>query len=375
MKFTTNTKPLAEALNLGIIDSNISNFYKKSCIAQITATTDTLIVNVESSMICTEIRVKGVGEDGEFAKAFVDAALFKKLIHTFESNVCIEFDANGIKLQSGRSKFSLGNSIGDAVSIDDFSLKAPATPAQDAEFVEVNKDAWKFIKDNQMFAASESYTKPVYTKAWISENGDVLVGDFDASLFTYSKKGTLGTTCLLSNTIINLFNSLPESAQMTKLNKDYIIKFSKDAYDYVTQFTPQYESDEEVGSYKSDLIFTRLVHPEKSNKVFTGLITKLLNQTSLLSSASSIIKLSVKDGSMYLDSENVNGQIEIDGDESLEYSVNFRLDTLKQVISNYGDRWIEVGPMYYNPEDPTSTIVGIMIWNEELTTICAGVMG
>ena len=374
MKFTTNTKPLAEALNLGIIDSNISNFFKKSCIAQITATADTLTVNVESSMICTEIRVKGVGEGGEFAKAFVDAALFKKLIHTFESNVSIEFDANGIKLQSGRSKFSLGNSIGDAVSIDDFSLKAPATPAQDAEFVEVDKEAWKFIKDNQMFAASQSYVKPVYTKEWISEDGDVLVGDFDASLFTHSKKGTLGTTCLLSNTIINLFNSLPESAQMTKLGKDYIIKFSKDAYDYVTQFTPQYESDEEVGSYKSDIIFKRLNHPEKSNKVFTGLITKLLNQASLLSASSSIIKLSVKGGAMYLDTENVNGQVEVDGDESLEYTVNFRLDTLKQVISNYGDRWIEVGPMYYDAKDPTSTIVGIMIWNEDLTTICAGVM-
>ena len=367
MKFTTNTKPLAEALNLGIIDSNISNFYKKSGITQISANENTLKINIESSMICTEIRVKGVG-DGDPATAFVDSALFKKLIHTLESNVTLEFEPNGIKITSGKSKFTLSNTLGDIIDSTEFSLKAPITPPQDAQFSDINLENWKYIKDNQMYALAKSYVHPVYTKVWLGEDNGVLTGDIDASLFTYSMKGGFGKTCLLSGTIVNLLNSLPETAQITRVGSDYIIKFSKDAYDYVTQFTPQYEDDGEVGTYKSDMLLGMMSHPNKSCKVFTNLVTKLLNQASMLSSSGTkIIKFTVKDNVLYLDNEQVHGQIPVEGDESLNFSVNFNLDTLKQVISNYGDRFVDVGPMYSGDR-----AVGIILWNEELTTIFAG---
>lgn len=369
MKFTTNTRPLIEALNLGIIDSNITNFYKKSCITQLTATADTLIINIESSMICTEIRLNGVGEGGETATAFVDSSLFKKLVNTLDTNVCIEFDKNGIKLQSGRSKFSLGNNIGDAVDISDFSLKAPKLPGTDVDFTEINKEDWKFIKDNQMYAVSNSYVHPIYTKVWMGENGDVLTGDYDISLYTHSTRGTLDTTCLLSDTIINLLNSLPETAKIAKVDNDYIVKFSKDAYTYVTQFTPQYEDNEEVGNYRSDIFLNKMVHPEKSNKVFTKLMVKLLNQATLLTSNNNgVIRFTVQDGILVLNDDNVNGQIELENDtKELNYTINFRLDLLKQVISNYGDKFIDISPLY-DGETP----VGVIIWNDDLTTILAG---
>lgn len=367
MKFTTNTKPLADALNLAIIDSNVSNFYKRSCIAQVSATEDKLKINVESSMICTEISISGAGE-GEPATAFVDAIMFKKLIHTLESNVTFEFDPNGLKIKSGNSKFTIGNTFGDIVDTTDFSLKAPILPSDDAEFHDIDLADWKFIKDNQMYAVSKSFSLPVYTKVWIGENGDVLTGDFDMSLFTHSTKSKLGTTCLLSDTIINLLNSLPESAQLAKVDSDYIVKFSKDSYTYVTQFTPQYEDSEEIGNYKADMIISKLAHPENSNKVFTGLLTKLLNQALLLkSSSNAYIKLSVKDGCMHLDDENVHGQIELDEENSVEYSIKFKLDVLKQVIANYGDRFIDISPIFGGDR-----AVGILVWNEELTTMFAG---
>ena len=370
MKFTTNTRPLIEALNLGIIDSNITNFYKRSCITQLTATADALIVNIESSMICTEIRLNGVGEGDGVATAFVDSSLFKKLVNTLESNVCIEFDSNGIKLQSGRSKFSLGNSIADAVDISDFSLKSPKLPEADVEFVNISKEDWKFIKDNQTYAVSSSFTHPVYTKIWVGEDGDVLTGDYDISLYTHSKHGTLGTSCLLSDTIINLLNSLPETAQIAKVDNDYVVKFAKDAYTYVTQFTPQYESEEDVGSYRSDIFLSKMVHPEKSNKVSTKLVVKLLNQALLLApSNGDVIKITVNGNSMSVINSNVNGQIELEGDTNdLNYTINFRLDLLKQVISNYGDMFINISPLY-DGETP----VGIIVWNDDLTTILAGV--
>ena len=368
MKFTTNTRPLAEALNLGIVDSNVSNFYKRSALVQLSANADTLKINVESSMICTEISVKGVGE-GEPATAFVDCMLFKKLIHTLESNVTIEFEPNGIRVQSGSSKFNIGNDFGDAVDASAFSLRAPVLPPEDATFTNIDKSAWKFIKDNQMYAVSNDFSsRPVYTNVWIGESGDVLTGDFDLSLFTHSNKGNLGATCLLSNTIINLFNSLPEDAQIAKVGSDYLVKFSKDSYDYITQFTPKYEDSEEVGDYKADMIINKMAHPEVTNRVFTGLVTKLLNQATLLNSSNNTyIKLSVTNDTMHLEGENVHGQIPLEDEVPAEYSAKFKLDKLKQVISNYGDRYINISPIMAGDR-----AVGIVVWNEELTTMFAG---
>ena len=55
MKFTVNTKPLKNVIGLGIIRSNVSNFYKRSQVVQITATQDSLILNIEASSIKTRM--------------------------------------------------------------------------------------------------------------------------------------------------------------------------------------------------------------------------------------------------------------------------------------------------------------------------------
>ena len=367
MKFTTNTKPLVDSLNLGIINSNISNFHKKSCIVQISATADTLKINVEASMICTEITMKGSGE-GDPATIFVDSLLFKSLVSTLEtSTVTLDISDDGLRIQSGKSKFTLPKSIDTA----EFELTAPVVPDISAPAVDIDKQDWKFIKDYQMYAISMAFVFPVYTRVWVGDQGDVLVGDYSTSLFTHSKKSKLGTTCLLSDTIINLLNSLPEGAKLIKADKDYLIQLNTDSFTYLTQFTPKYEDDPEVGSYNSAIFLGMMDHSESYNTIVTSAVTKLLNQALLLSSTNEdTIKLSVSGGVASFTDKNVDAQIPLEGDNTISYSVEFKLETLKKVISDYPDEKICIAPMY-SEGDPEAS--GIKLWNNDMTTIFAGV--
>lgn len=365
MKFQTNTKPFSDALALGIINSNVSNFHKKSCIVQVSADSSLLKINIEASMICTEIHLKGSGE-GEPASVFVDSLLLKQLANTLDSStITLEFTDGGLIIHSGKSKFTLPKMLDS----NEFDLKAPVLPEFGSTSIDIDKSDWKYIKDNQMYAISMAFVHPVYTRVWVGESGDVLVGDFDSSLFTYSKKSKLGNTCLLQDSVINLFNSLPDGAKLTKVDRDYLIQLSTDSFDYVTQFTPEYEDDENIGSYNAGIFLDMMQHPDTSVVVNVAAITKLLNQAILLSSTSEdTIKWSVKESAILLKDRNVDGVVPVECDTSIEYNIEFKLDTLKQVIANYPDETINISPMITDGEAQ-----GILLWNKELTTVIAGV--
>ena len=72
MKFTCSTKPLQSALKLGVIKSNISKFYQKSCLAKVTCSKDTLRVNLEASRIMTQLTLHGSGDEDGPVGIFVD---------------------------------------------------------------------------------------------------------------------------------------------------------------------------------------------------------------------------------------------------------------------------------------------------------------
>lgn len=106
MKFTCNTKPLMDALDIGVINQNVSKFFKKSCLAQITASQRELKLNFEASKICSEVILKGSGDSDETSVVFVDCLLLKQLVNTFESaTTIIEFTDSGIVLHSGKAQF------------------------------------------------------------------------------------------------------------------------------------------------------------------------------------------------------------------------------------------------------------------------------
>jgi len=369
MQFTCNTKPLSDALNLGIINSDVSKYYRKSCLAQLTATKTSLRVNLEAESIVTQLIVKGAGDADASESIFVDSLLLKQLVSTFETaTVTLEFIENGLVLHSGKSKFTLPKMI-DSIELE---LNSPKDVSdQSGVSVDIDKDAWRFVKDHQMFAIAMSFTHPVYTKVWIGDTGDVLVGDFDNSLFTHSKRSNLGTTCLLSETIVNLFNALPEGAKLTRYDRSYLISLQLDSYSYVSEFQPQYETDEGVGSYNSAIFLNMMKHPV-SNYVETSAaaINKFLGQATLLStSTEDTIFVSVGDGQVKLYTDTLKCEVAATGITPDVYTGEFRVDTLKSIVANYvdGDK-VCIYPMLEE-----SVVIGLLFWNKDCTSMLSSV--
>ena len=181
MRFTVSTKPFSDGLNLAIVNSNVSKFSQKSNIAQVSVSNNQLVVNLECDNVKTEIRFKG-GIDSELSDkiATVSCLVLKQLVSTFDSAVTtVEFDENGLILYSGKSKFV----VPDIIKNTDMELNKPRYNAGGSDIRQIDKASWKFIDDHQMFAISMSFVNPIYTRCWIGDTTDVLVGDMDNSIF------------------------------------------------------------------------------------------------------------------------------------------------------------------------------------------------
>jgi hypothetical protein len=375
MKFIVSTKPTKSALDLAIINSNVSKFYSKSCLAEVSANANTLTINLEAASIVSEVKLKGSGDTDEASTVFVDSLVLKQLIASFDSpTIIFEFTESGLVLHTGKSKFTLPKMTDDS----DMALARPLKVLELSNCVNVDVDssAWKFVKDHQMFAIAMSFVHPVYTNVWVSDGDDVVVGDFDNSIFTHSHKSNLGCCCLLSDTIVNLLMSLPEGSKIVRdpESRSYIINGSTDSFDYIAQFTPKYESDPGVGSYNADMVLSMM--PDSSDQAVTldsDKISKLLNQASLLSTSSEdTITLSVRDKQAWLHDNNVNGSVDIkpscDWDKIKEYSVEFRTALLKSAMSNYsGD--ISIYPCMADDD----IVGGVVMKDKDVTTLLAGV--
>ena len=187
MKFTVNTKALKNATDLGIIKANISKFYFRSNVVQLTATRDTLKINIEASGIKTKMLLGGSADVDEAASIIVDCAQFKALIDSIDTDVVtIEFIDNGIYVHAGSSKFAISKML-DA---NDVQLDEPVDQYTATSTITIKPSNWQFVKDHQLYAIATKETHPVYTYVWVGDNTDILVGDYDSSLFTYSKYGS-----------------------------------------------------------------------------------------------------------------------------------------------------------------------------------------
>lgn len=374
MIFKVGTKPLCESLNLGVINANVSKFYRRSCVARLFATENELKINLEASRIASEITLKGKGDSTECKPIFVDCLLLKQLVNTFDSSVTeIEFQENGVVLHSGKAKFTLARENAD-IDAAEISFKAPAEVSGLADGIDVNKANWKYVKDHQLYALAMSFAYAVYTRVWVGGDGDVIVGDFDQSLFTHSKKSNLPNTCLLSDTIINLFNSLPDDSKIYPLEKSYVVNVSTDGYDFRSQFEPEYEDDGEVGDYHSEIILNILTHPESGYvKVDTAQLSKFLSQAELLSkSTEDKIKVIVTQDELILQDNNVQCKADIHKmfDKIEEYTVEFKMASLKSVLTSYDSETICIAPSITENE-----IAGILVWDDNQTTVLAQVDG
>lgn len=367
MKFTLSTKPLVDALALGVIDSNVSKFYSKSCLAQLTADRHTLKINLEASFVCSEIILKGSGDSDEIATVFVDCQLLKKLVGTFEAaTTTIEYTEGGIVLHSGSSKFNLPKMVEGG----ELSLSTPSLATETSEVIKIDSSDWKFIKDYQMYAIAMSFVYPVYTRVWVSEDGKVIVGDFGQQLFTFSNKSKLGRTCLLSDTIVNLFNSLPDGATLTKLDKSYRIDVRTDTFEYCAEFTPQYEDEDGVGNYKASVISGAVVKDESN--FFTlpvPAVCKVLSQADLLSnSTEDTIEMSLDSNMQFcLKDNNIDCKMTVEG-TCKPFKVEFKTSLLKSVLNNLDEESVKVSPVL----DEDESAAGVTVWTKSLCTMVGG---
>lgn len=362
MKFTLSTKPLSDALNLGVIPGNISKYYRKSCLAQVTASKHELRINLEASSVTTEILLKGQGDDEGPGIGFVDCLIFKQLVNTLDSStVTLEYSDGGIIIQSGSSKFTLPY----LAESDDGELLRPQLAPDNAPKIPVDLNDWKFIKDYQMYALALSFVHPIYTKVWIGESGDVIVGDFDNSLFTFSTKNKLGRTCLLDDTIINLFNSLPEGASITLMDKSYRVDVKTDGFEYASEFTPEYEDEGSVGSYAADAIKGSVVKDsENSFKVAVGPIAKFLSQADLLSSnGSNRVEFAVSGQEVRIHDDNIDCKVKFEG-KCKEFNIPFNSSLFKPIISHIDSETVNMCPV-----DMDGVVSGLVIWTDNLTVM------
>lgn len=364
MKFTLSTKPLRTAVNLVVVNANVSKFFNRSLMIEITATSDTLTINTEASALLSEATLRGVGDDDK-AVMFVDALQLKALISTLNAaQVELEFTDTALVIHSGKSVFSLPKLADE--SEGDFASPEKLTDEMIADAAAVDGGSWKFIKDHQLYAIATSFTEPVYTYIWMGADGDVLVGDSVNSLFTHSEVGQLDTNCLLRDTVVNLITSLPENAKFIRLGNKYIVFISTDSYEYRTQITPLEENDQN-GVYCSDIIMSIMELGDSYIQVNGADILTALNQSALLTTDKNPkIEFIVSNGALRLKDKRVDIEIPCKGNVTAPYDIVFKTALLKSVISNSPDDELKIGP-----HEKDGEIAGIIVHTSQMTSILA----
>lgn len=364
MKFTLNSKPLKNVTDLGIIKQNISSLYYRSNIAQITATRNSFQINVEAAGIKTAMVLKGgSGDTDETASILVDCSTLKSLIDSIDSNVItFNFDTGSLGIISGTSKFTLPQIL----DVRDVQVSAPTENFTADETITIKAESWKFIKDHQLYAISESKTHPVYRNVWVSADKDVIVGDYETSLFTYSKQSNLDNTCLLPVSLVNLFTNIPEGSTISRIGKTYILNIDTDSYSMSTEFTPFYEDDEAVGSYNANIILGMLSKSDNFLTVDVTPITKFIGQISLLSQGAfdKNVDLSISNNVLTLSALDCEYKLNIDS--KAEYSVQFDMDKFKDVLSHFDDDNVKLAPM-----ERDGQVIGCIFWTDSLITLLA----
>ena len=374
MKITVNTKPLLEALNLGIINSNVTKYYEKSETAQLKIEGNSLIINLEADSILSEIEMKGKVEDTGYVTTdsgdigFVSSMTLKQLVSSFETaTVIFEFTESGLLVVSGKSKFTLPYKVDSDAGLEYDRPKEKGT----SENFDLNQETWDFVDKYQMYAIAMSFLHKVYSRVYSGKSNDVLVCDYDSGVYTHSNKPALGKACLLSSTIINLFNSLPEGAMIAECGDDYLVKVSTDSYNFRAEFHPDSEEDEEFGDYMSDTIIEIMNSPETGISLKVGSINKILSQSALLSSNSEdTIELQVKGSTVKLVDKYTDCFIESSGSSKLDYSLQFKKSLFKSVISNCPEDDVVIQPIL---DEDENSVGGVLFSSKDLQVVLAGV--
>jgi len=369
MRFTLNTKPLKDVLDLVIVPANISKFFATSTYLQISTEGGKLKFNTSvDSAISEAVMVSTIeGEPIDFI--FVDALTFKQLVSSIDANIItLDITENGVTIEAGRSKFTVARVPADSET----QFDKPSNPA--GVDVPFDQQFWKSVKNTQMYALAENFVQQQYTNIY---NGlsHIMVSDYPRSLFTVSEKQGLPVECLLSPSILNLFLSVEPQSKIYQLGdkESFLLIDITDTYTFSAEFKPKYQSSPNVGSYQAPFILEQLDLADTTGiEVPTALIKKLLSQISLLSStdtASTAVKWEYVDSVVKLTSDSVDGKI--DGKligEPTPYTISFSVAILSNIVSNMDKEIIAVYPLLKEGE-----CQGCVFSDGNVSAILAGV--
>ena len=365
MKFVISTKPLKSVTNLGIIKANITKHDHRSHVVQLTATGDTLKINIEATSIKTRMQLHGSGDSKGPAIIIVDCARFKALLDSIENDVItLEFADGALYVHAGTSKFAIPQ-IFDA---HDAQLNEPTDEYSFEGTTTIKPTNWQFIKEHQLYAIATKEERPVYRNVWVGKDHDVIVGNVDIGMFTFSKKSDFDNTCLLPLSLINLFATIPEGSTLSKFGRSYVLNINTDSYSLITEFIPKYEDDESVGSYRSDIILSKAIHPEAYITVDVGPLIKFIGQTSIFrdSDVDKAMQFNVANGKLTL--KNKSNSYVANVSKDVTWEILFNIDYFKSVISNFDADKINIAPVV----DIEGKVTGCQFWTDDLTAVLAG---
>lgn len=367
MKFTSNTKPLQDVLDLVVVQGNISKFYAKSTILQLSADSKgQLKLNTEADCVISQATLKGNVDKIEDKVLFVDAVLFKQLISTLDSaTVSLDFGEDLITVYAGKSKFTVPNLLSAA----DMALQTPSEPG--GEQCELKQELWKAVKNKQMYALSDNFVKLVYTFVY---NGtkEIIVGDYTNSLFTRTMKVGLPSQCLLPATIVSVILGVDDKAKIYHIDRSFVLVSNTDAYEFVAELKPKYETAPEIGSYNADAIDELFTAAGADGlTVPAARIKNLLSQTSLLSEGDSpTIKITASGSNLKLMSDNVDGDVEGKPiGNPVSFEIEFKLKSIINIISNLTGETIGIYPSM----DEDGSASACIFKDEDVSVILAGI--
>ena len=370
MKFNLNVKPLKDAMDLAIISGNISKFFEKSTVIELTVSDDILRLNTQATSLVSEATIKGYNEDKGVASAIVDCQLFKQLVSTIDGNeVCLDFQDNFLVVQYGKSKFNVPKLLSDE---DEASLDRPALEEslKGSLKTELHPDNWKYIQDHQLYAVAMSQIHKVYTRVWVDADKGVLTGDPNLGFFTYQPESDLSGSCLVSSTIVNLLSVLEDGSSVYSVDdSSYVVCMSCDSFDFRSQFTVEHEEQNGMGSYDSDMIFAMVL--DNSNepvKLSKSKLASTVKQAGLFASASDpLIYITASESGFKLENDNVNCVICKDA-SNLNYSIAFTVSDLETTVSHMDD-----DDLYMSPIVKEGEVFGVRFSSGKLIALLGGV--
>lgn len=370
MKFSLNVAPLKDALNLGVINSNISKFFEKSTVVELTVDGDTLRINTQATSLLSEALIKGSNDDNGSASAIVDCTLFKQLVSTVDVNeMTLDFEDNFLVVECGKSKFNVPKLLTDE---DGASLDRPASESEiDGNLCgELHPSTWKYVQDHQLYAVAMSQINKVYTRVWIGGDKGVLTGDPTLSFFTYQPSSDLDSSCLVSSTIVNLLSTLDEGSKMYKVSDNsYVVVMDSDTFTFKSQFMVDHEDEGGMGTYDADMIFEMVFdETQVPVEVSKPKLYSNVKQAELFSSSSNpLVYVEADNSGLKLVNDNVNCKISSDS-SPLDYKVGFTLNDLDTVVSHMDGDTIEFAPIVKEGE-----VFGVRLKSGDLVALLGGV--